>query len=205
MKHRREPRPRVLRVSRSDGAPYGTPCRSPSKEAIQSRTRIMSSLGTAREPGVGNSSSPPCCVSDGSRGEDPAVSAGGTGIAGAHMGGSTSATWRSPPRVKRVTTHKIKAAALPNVAPRSNASRRLRRRQEGEQEVEPSSCSLAAAIGCRPVNYSAPAAANEAGWAADQNQDPDHNQNGRADKTGSSLFRMGLDLGQKRFRGAGVA
>lgn len=114
-----------------------------------------------------------------------------------------SAVWRSPPRVKRVIGDK---GMLPNLdlAHRSNARRRPRHRQE---EVDLSSPYLAAAIGCPipiPVDSCTPAAMSETGRAAaDQDAHDEHRSAVKTDSIGS-LFRMGLELGQKRSRGAGV-
>lgn len=169
------------------------------KEATQPTTTRTPLLGT-REAGLGIiSSPPPCVVPDRSCDDGLAISAADVGVAGADAdtGGNTSAVWQSPPRVKRVTDG---SAVLPNLARRSNARRKLCRRQD-EEEVDLSSCCLAAAIGC-PISSSPVQTAKEIGWATGQ----DPGQNRRMNKTGSieSLFRMGLDLGQQRFRGAGV-
>lgn len=156
LKHRDKPRrPVVVQMPPGGSAPYGRPCESPSmKEEIHSPTRA-SMLGT-REASF-SSSSPRWFSERSSRNEGRVVSEDvAVGIAGAVVGRnntSPTAVWRSPPRVKRVTSEK---EALPALARRSQAGRRLRARRRQER-VGLSSSYLAAAIGCRTT----PAATND--------------------------------------------
>lgn len=186
LKHRGKTTPPVS----AQVTPCGKPDRAPSlKEATDSPVR-RSSPGTREATTVR-------CASD----QEEGLVSADVGIAGAGIGGDASASpkvCRSPPRVKRVTGEK--AIMLPTLARhhhRSNAAgRKLRHRQEG---VELSSSYLAAAIGCASI----PSAMNGTGRAADQDHSDQHRSTPKTDSI-ANLFRLGLDLGQERFRGTNV-
>lgn len=195
LKHRDKTRTPIVHTPPSDGAPDGMPCRSPlAKGATDSPIKTTPSPGKGEARFDGSS---PCDDVSDPRDKGVAVSAGVV-VTGAGIGRNTQASpnvWQSPPRVKRVSGE---GERLPTLARCSSAGRKLRRRRQG---AGLSSSYLAAAIGC-PI--STPAAVNEtAGRVAGQDSDQHRSSKAETDSI-SDLFRMGLDFGQKRFRGARV-
>lgn len=211
LKHRDNGRRRPVHTSPRESAP-GVLNRSP---LINHANPPPAGTTSGRERGDRLDEKSACDASErGPQGGERTFIATGVSGVGTQWASTTPKALRSPPRVRRVSSH---YPALPSLAYRSsnnnNTGRdhRHHKRARGcrtESDTDVSSSYLAAAIGCPDIPAGMRAVENEGddtGCAAvfdGHYRDLDGNTL-KLESMGN-VFRAGLDLGKTRFRGTSI-